>query len=696
MTDVEPAIRGYKHSLNQLFHRRDAERIDRAVQHVHAVMCEATLLIKYRLLKASRTTLRDQAPMVIDECLVLTAVRAVVGHREDTDDVPTKCRKVSSDPLDRGVAVRQQVVDSWATDYREMYSGDSTHAELVDSTLSVSQMFAIAAKQYVAAVLTNIRYHFRQYVCASLGLVLRSAICTIEGVTSFNQLTPVAKRRWRREMGKAYDDVLFRRSGRAMKSDARLHHVIERHRPRLVPTMPPRKTIDQDLDGAHRPFVYLGYMVRMVAFLEATGSKDLLSPLPLKTSFVPAHYSIDTSGITQLLFDGTVRIKRFAHFFEHSVQGGFPLPLLKTKATLGSSLATLSERASVTPDEEELYKDALWTFLCNFKNRRTKVLNPLLHGRARRPGAMRFDHSISTDGYNVTMVVTDRATRGRKHVFKSAVSRRATKVAKSSEFPVMSPEKVDEVMDLLGSLPKPPHFVGGDPGKTVNLQLVDKEGKKLRYTTAQRQNDTLSVERTGRVSRARNRIVVEGSPTASSRECDMRRAGLTSRTCNVGRFKLYITFRETSRQVFVATYTKRTFRAMRFLAWSRRAASVAGFVKRILEKYGVQNRTVVIFYGDWGRQPNLKHQAPSPGIGLQRLIHATVGIVTLTVHEAYTSSFCARRGCHGAVENARGAHGLLQCTACGTRWSRDILGAKNILDTGLHIMEHRAPHPVFG
>ena len=103
---------------------------------------------------------------------------------------------------------------------------------------------------------------------------------------------------------------------------------------------------------------------------------------------------------------------------------------------------------------------------------------------------------------------------------------------------------------------------------------------------------------------------------------------------------------------------------------------------------------VTILYGDWGRQPNLKHQAPSPGIGLRRILHATPGIVTITVREAYTSSFCPR--CGGHVDNDRGVHGLLRCDTCGVRWSRDVVGAKNILAKGMHLLTTRTAHPTFG
>jgi hypothetical protein len=116
----------------------------------------------------------------------------------------------------------------------------------------------------------------------------------------------------------------------------------------------------------------------------------------------------------------------------------------------------------------------------------------------------------------------------------------------------------------------------------------------------------------------------------------------------------------TSRAGLEASYWKKMFRAMRFTAWRKRKASVERFVDQIRKKYGndSSNAQMVILYGNWGRRPNLKNQAPSPGIGLRRLIHASEGVTTITVHEAYTSSFDPIS--HRPVSEARNVHALLR------------------------------------
>jgi hypothetical protein len=675
--------RGYKFSINQLFRPKDVSILDESVQYVHRVLSRASLLLKYRLLKSGPAS----EPLIIDEELVLQATRAV---RFVWGDATATTRQHGDDEDAASAGQRQGLLNDWIKDMRELVGSPPPDTSL-GTKLSLSHVISIAAKQYVASVLSNVRYHFRQYVCSALGIVLRSKVASITGVRRFEDLPQAEVKRWKREFGKAYDDVLFHRHPNLMTTDARLRPVIERHRRRLVPPLPPRvPSVDRDLDNATRPFVYLGYMVRMVRFVEATGARRLLSPLPLKTSFIPAHYHLDTTCVAQLLMD-KAKMKAFRNFFQKSVKGGFPLPGLTNKATLTRSLAFL-KGGSVTPVEEELYKDALWTYLCDFKNRRTRVLNPLLHHKARLQDRMRFDHSISTDGISVTMIVSNRETRGRKHLYRSAVQHRPNggkaKSKPSSEFPDIGQ---GTPCDVLGE-PDPkrrPIFLGADPGKGVLLQLVDTAGRTLRYTSGQRHSDTLARERRAKVLHARctptglSRQLDTSPPCAERLEKEMMRSGLSHKTWNVHKFKRYVAFREEARSIQEATYTRRLFRKLRLLAWMRRRLSVEAFVKKIKEKYGERGTPIVMFYGDWGRCPNLKHQAPTPGIGLRRLIHAADPILTVTVHEAYTSSFCARPTCGGGVSYFRGLHGVLRCDQCGVKWRRDVLGARNILAKGM-------------
>ena len=106
----------------------------------------------------------------------------------------------------------------------------------------------------------------------------------------------------------------------------------------------------------------------------------------------------------------------------------FPLPGLRSKADICRSVDALTApERNTTPEDEEVYKDALWAYVAYFRNRRTRRLNPLAGMKTTAQGVMRFAHSICTDGYSVTIVCTDQPVRGRHGTFRSGVSSRKRK-----------------------------------------------------------------------------------------------------------------------------------------------------------------------------------------------------------------------------------------------------------------------------
>ena len=166
-----------------------------------------------------------------------------------------------------------------------------------------------------------------------------------------------------------------------------------------------------------------------------------------------------------------------------------------------------------------------------------------------------------------------------------------------------------------------------------------------------------------------------------------------------------------------ALYGRVGFRRRRYRAFWGRRSSEDKFLSRLEKAFG---RGRYMLYGNWGRNPNLRNQPPSPGIGLRHRVHSRFG--TLTVHEAMTSSVCPCCESRGlehprsrwrkrvrAVEEGQEEHGgeeyervevhhLLRCPneQCAHRWwNRDQLGALNIMKTGLHCLDTGSWAPSF-
>lgn len=113
-------------------------------------------------------------------------------------------------------------------------------------------------------------------------------------------------------------------------------------------------------------------------------------------------------------------------------------------------------------------------------------------------------------------------------------------------------------------------------------------------------------------------------------------------------------------------------------------------------RYGEVGKQIVIFWGDWGKSPNLRHSAPTPGIGLRRRVHRDFRTVTRCEHK--TSSVCPC--CEAKVHKADGQHSRLKCRreggGCASQWwSRNVLGLTNILRGALYVLEHGREHPSF-
>ena len=153
------------------------------------------------------------------------------------------------------------------------------------------------------------------------------------------------------------------------------------------------------------------------------------------------------------------------------------------------------------------------------------------------------------------------------------------------------------------------------------------------------------------------------------------------------------------RQELEAFYGRVAHRRRRYAAHCGRRSSEDRFCSRIEEAYG---RDVVILYGNWGRSPNLKHQPPSPGVGLRRRLARR--FETYLVPEPYTSSRCPT--CEsGDLEKPRQdqrlrrpVHHLLRCPnqKCSCRWwHRDVLGALNILKNGKAALATGSWHRLF-
>ena len=164
-------------------------------------------------------------------------------------------------------------------------------------------------------------------------------------------------------------------------------------------------------------------------------------------------------------------------------------------------------------------------------------------------------------------------------------------------------------------------------------------------------------------------------------------------------FSSYLKERNIVKHDLKQLYTQPSFRRRQYRTYLGKRSSEDKFTNKIAKTFTPPEKggrkKIVIMWGNWGKNPNLKHQPPTPGIGLRRKVHRT--FQTYTCYEGGTSSSCPlcrksleypltkKQKVYDEVKDEKvymleNIHHVLRCTNenCGIWWDRDILGSCNI------------------
>ena len=468
----------------------------------------------------------------------------------------------------------------------------------------------------------------------------------------------------------------------------------------------------------------LSYMVHINRLLEDDGQR-LFSPLCLRMSWTPGHIRLDTAAMAEILLEDADEVSRIRTDLSLTsvpeTALTWDLPELKRKESLQWSLKKLCTPElykRLQGDEQRnsaLLKTEYWRSICRLDTNR--------HNRSLYRGRV-FNNMIDTDGYAVSLHFVPPHLHGATAYNGGKVaSKRTSKNAKARkhvkrEWPYVHELSKDERAELLRDERL---LAGVDPGKRDLVTVCDAvRGPKVRYSAVQRRWELFSK----RHREQRLRLLRSAVPE-DCRFHDLRRMfdpggtrvttyeGLqalltetTSRSSRYDVFARYVARRQAILQHMKRLFSANSFRAAKYRTHVAERSSEAKLVSRI-EKAFPQGDPVLM-YGNWGRDPNLRNSAPTPGVGLRRRLSRRFR--TVTVDEHLTSSVCA--SCHtkkvahpigrsytqGGRRHDRPLHSLLRCQneMCSSKWwARDVMGAVNILCNGRHVLRHGAGHRAF-
>ncbi len=634
---------------SNLFSKEKWTTVRLAVESINKIIMKATMLAKIYYLQQ-------------DENIAL-----------DCDFYDICFKVVSGQDLNFRGGVKQDKLNMF-TKMKELFSEHFDNKFVDTHNLSMSQILGMASRQLETCMLNNIEFHYVQHLNKYLYTHLykkvtndKKIIAQVRGYILYDKTCPLLLQQW-----------------------------CDEHRDKLVPEFVEE---DFDTDLKNRPWVYLRYMVSMSRILEERfANLKLLSPFVIRRSFIPKHITIDTNALVQLLMKPS-DIKPFVTFYKFEYDQDLNL---STKTDLGKSFTKIFNREPESEFEDFMYQQSFWRFICNWEG---KKFQRVLKDEKRD---LYFGNSIMTDGCSISFNLVSKPEK------KSFKGRKRKKKSNKDEF----------LQDL--KFEKDTLYLGCDPGKSDLITITDGYNM-FKYTKGKRNHDTKLALFTKRNLEERGKLIIQGVyktidfiiPNYYNEEENIVLSAYeervlslnSSKSCNLNKFLKWIKTKLYKEEEVTNLYAKPKFRNDKFTKYCLKMRSEDNMLddlKRFIKKrkkfsklkhidQEIRNNIskkpdrVVILYGNWGKNTNMKNNAPTPGIGLRRKIHNH--IPTFTVNEAYTSKTCP---CckeisleKAILQNCKVSkkHHLLRCEngMCSCRWwNRNVAGSYNILYKGLN------------
>lgn len=209
-------------------------------------------------------------------------------------------------------------------------------------------------------------------------------------------------------------------------------------------------------------------------------------------------------------------------------------------------------------------------------------------------------------------------------------------------------------------------IISVDPGKATLVYMMDSEGNQLKYGCKQREIESyrLRMNRIMKYEKKKNRI----------QEFESILTNYTCKTVNYLQFKEYIKIKTQVNDLTRDFYENIKFRKQNWRTWIYQRKSEDQFIQRIEEVFcnkirpkqntrnerkrcklemiesdkEVLNKSdLLICYGNWSNNKQMKYLMPTKGVGLRRLISKHYQV--LLVDEFKTSKLC--NTCHNELSN---------------------------------------------
>ena len=197
-------------------------------------------------------------------------------------------------------------------------------------------------------------------------------------------------------------------------------------------------------------------------------------------------------------------------------------------------------------------------------------------------------------------------------------------------------------------------IVSIDPGKSNLVYMMDENKNKLRYTALQRRTESLTIRN--------NRIIRNEKYKNNIIQYETELSKFNCKSVNIEEFKNYIIEKNKLNTKTSDFYNQILFRKLKWRNFVYGRKSEDRFLNRINEVFNPEGKNgnknnLLLSYGNWSNNKQMKYIVPTKGIGLRKSIQKKYNVVM--VNEFKTSKLCSK--CEKPLENYRGLHRVLVC-----------------------------------
>jgi len=300
----------------------------------------------------------------------------------------------------------------------------------------------------------------------------------------------------------------------------------------------------------------------------------------------------------------------------------------------------------------------------NLKENQHDIWNAFLNLNHKifRNNSYQFHHQIQTDGISCCLLFIRKEFKDKKW------GSRVPSIPDQDFYGIEDLSK--EQLDTLSNR----NIVGCDPGKHSLVYMMDKNGKKLQYTASQRKIESYG--------KRNQRILLQEKKRNKITEKETRLSLENGKTVDYDKFKTYLAEKSQLNKQVKEFYRKDVWRKMKFRQYSYGKKSIDTFLNKIQETFG---SNILIGYGNWSRDTQMKHFMPTMNKGLRKQIHKRYD--TITINEYNTSKKCC--GCRNEMKHYRDkenkeVYRLFECVSCQNKQTvfrtRDANSAVNIMN----------------